>query len=125
MRPGVCLSQGNPDLGDCAFEPGSPAREARASFDAARAADVGAVDAAKWFCADGRCPSVVGRYITMRDSEHVTPDYARWIAPSAGGRSRSRRSGPRTGRRRFLTGTRNYRSVVRSGPGSAVTLGMV
>ncbi len=78
---GVCLSQGDPDLGDCAFKPGSRAkREARASFDAARAADVGVVDAAKWFCADGRCPSVVGRFITMRDSEHVTPDYARWIA---------------------------------------------
>jgi peptidoglycan/LPS O-acetylase OafA/YrhL len=78
---GVCLSQGDPDLGDCAFKPGPfSVREAKASFRAARAADIGFVDAQKWFCADGLCPSVVGRYITMRDSEHVTPDYARWLA---------------------------------------------
>jgi hypothetical protein len=38
------------------------------------------VDAAKWFCADGLCPSVVGKYITMRDSHHMTPDYSRWLA---------------------------------------------
>jgi hypothetical protein len=95
---GVCLSLGDPDLGDCAFEPGPYAeREAAASFAAADAAGVGAVDASKWFCADGLCPSVVGSFITMRDSEHMTPDYSRWLAeplavelgvvtPSAGSR---------------------------------------
>ena len=78
---GVCLSLGNPDLGDCAFEPGKYAiHEAQASFRAARAAGGGVVDAATWFCADGRCPSVVGSFITMRDSEHMTPDYGRWLA---------------------------------------------
>lgn len=78
---GVCLSLGDPDLGDCAFEPGSYAiHEARASFRAARSAGVGVVDASVWFCADGLCPSVVGSFITMRDSEHMTPDYGRWLA---------------------------------------------
>jgi hypothetical protein len=78
---GVCLSNGHPDLGDCAFPPGPGARmEARASFAAARAAGIGHVDASRWFCADDVCPSVVGHFITMRDSEHMTPDYARWLA---------------------------------------------
>jgi peptidoglycan/LPS O-acetylase OafA/YrhL len=78
---GVCLSRGDPDLGDCAFRPGRFAqREAEASFAAAEAAGVGAVDALPWFCADDLCPSVVGHYITMRDSEHMTPDYSRWLA---------------------------------------------
>jgi peptidoglycan/LPS O-acetylase OafA/YrhL len=78
---GVCLSQGDPDLGDCAFEPEPRAsRVAKASFAAAREAGVGVVDAHKWFCAGGVCPSVVGNFITMRDSEHMTPDYARWLA---------------------------------------------
>ncbi|MBZ5737300.1 acyltransferase family protein [Nocardioides mangrovi] len=78
---GVCLSQGHPDLGDCAFPPGPYAhREAEASFRAARAAGAGVVDAGPWFCAQDLCPSVVGKYITLRDSEHVTPDYARWLA---------------------------------------------
>jgi hypothetical protein len=78
---GVCLSKGNPDLGDCAFPPARSARhEAKIFFGAAEAAGVGSVDAAKWFCADGLCPSVVGKYITMRDSHHMTPDYSRWLA---------------------------------------------
>jgi hypothetical protein len=50
------------------------------SFAAARSAGVGVVDALKWFCADNLCPAVVGSYITMRDSEHMTPDYSRWLA---------------------------------------------
>ncbi len=80
---GVCLSLGRPDLGDCAFEPGPYAeREAATSFAAARDAGVGFVDAERWFCSDGICPSVVGDFITMRDSEHMTPDYARWLAPA-------------------------------------------
>ncbi len=80
---GVCLSLGRPDLGDCAFESGSFAeREARTSFEAARQAGVGFVDAEPWFCDHGVCPSVVGDFITMRDSEHMTPDYARWLAPA-------------------------------------------
>jgi peptidoglycan/LPS O-acetylase OafA/YrhL len=78
---GVCLSKGDPDLGDCAFPPGTSARhEAKILFAAAEAAGVGSVDAAKWFCADGLCPAVVGKYITMRDSHHMTPDYSRWLA---------------------------------------------
>ena len=38
------------------------------------------VDARRWFCADGTCPAVVGSYVTMRDREHMTPEYARWLA---------------------------------------------
>lgn len=80
---GVCLSLGRPDLGDCAFVPGQYAeREARTSFAAGRQAGVRVVDAGPWFCSDGLCPSVVGDFITMRDSEHMTPDYARWLAPA-------------------------------------------
>ncbi len=78
---GVCLSDGSPDLGDCAFPPGEFAvREARTSFAAAEAAGADFVDASKWFCAEGLCPSVVGKFITMRDSHHMTPDYSRWLA---------------------------------------------
>ncbi len=78
---GVCLAQGDPDLGDCAFRPERrPHREAQASFAAARSTGTLVVDASPWFCADGLCPPVVGRFITLRDSEHMTPDYSRWLA---------------------------------------------
>ena len=78
---GVCLSTAGADLGDCLFQPGPRAtRYAKAAFEAASETGVGAVDARDWFCADGGCPSVVGDFITMRDKEHVTPEYARHLA---------------------------------------------
>ena len=76
---GVCLSYGNPDLGTALPPRRSPSARPE-SFAAARSAGVGVVDASRWFCADDLCPSVVGRFITMRDSEHMTPDYSRWLA---------------------------------------------
>lgn len=78
---GVCLSEEGADLGDCAWPPGETFEQvARTQARAARAAGVEVIDAQPWFCADGLCPSVIGRYITLRDAEHVTPDYARALA---------------------------------------------
>ncbi len=81
QEAGVCLTKDRPDLGDCAFPPGSRSeRAAKQLLESARAAGAGSVNAKRWFCADGLCPAVVGRFITMRDTEHMTPDYARWLA---------------------------------------------
>ena len=78
---GVCLSSATRTSGTAPSSPARTpsARPRRRSPRPARAG-VGVVDALKWFCADRLCPSVVGRYITMRDSEHMTPDYSRWLA---------------------------------------------
>ncbi|WP_340537543.1 acyltransferase family protein [Nocardioides sp. GXZ039] len=82
-EPGTCLSDGNPDLGECSWKPGPYSQKvAKTSFAAAKAAGAESLDVLRWFCADDLCPSVVGSYITMRDSEHITPDYARWISPA-------------------------------------------
>ncbi|WP_185995735.1 acyltransferase family protein [Nocardioides campestrisoli] len=83
---GVCLSQGSPDLGDCLFPAGPRAEKfATTAFRAARDAGASSVDAKDWFCTDQGCPAVVGDFITMRDKEHITPDYATWLAePLAG-----------------------------------------
>jgi peptidoglycan/LPS O-acetylase OafA/YrhL len=79
-EPGVCLSSGSVDLGDCLFRRG-PIRHAIQREFSHAAEDLGAqfVDASKWFCFQRDCPAVVGRVITMRDSEHVTPTYARML----------------------------------------------
>jgi hypothetical protein len=76
----VCLSEAD-DLGDCLFSPSPGQRAIERSF-APVAADVGAeyVDAEKWFCAKRRCPSVIGSFIPMRDSEHMTTEYAEHLA---------------------------------------------
>ena len=81
QEAGVCLTKDDPDLGDCAFPPGNRSqRAAKVLLSAAEASGAEAVNAKRWFCADGLCPAVVGNYITMRDTEHMTPDYARWLA---------------------------------------------
>jgi peptidoglycan/LPS O-acetylase OafA/YrhL len=80
-EPGVCLSSGDVDLGDCLFEEGRVSRKIQKSL-AKRAAtlDVPFVSASTWFCYERECPSVVGSTVTMRDSEHMTPEYARQLA---------------------------------------------
>ncbi len=82
---GTCLTRGSPDLGDCLLSAGRAARSYdRASYAAARESGAGVVDVRRWFCVDDECPAVVGSFVTMRDREHVTPDYARWLAPALG-----------------------------------------
>ncbi|MCD4534167.1 acyltransferase [Nocardioides sp. cx-169] len=86
-EPGVCLTSGEVDLGDCLFEAGPQARAIQMGFrDAARRAGAPFVNAAPWFCFDKQCPSVVGSTVTMRDKEHMTPDYARQLAVPLGRR---------------------------------------
>jgi peptidoglycan/LPS O-acetylase OafA/YrhL len=76
----VCLSQAD-DLGDCLLSPERGPRQLQRGF--ARVAEslgLEAVDAEKWFCERLECPSVVGRFITMRDSEHMTTAWSEELA---------------------------------------------
>ena len=79
--PAECLTDDNPTLADCTMRSASKAvQQAALLMDAARRAGAEVVDAQRWFCAEGRCPMVVGEYITLRDTHHVTPQYAEQIA---------------------------------------------
>ncbi len=79
--PGACLSDMAADLGDCLFRRGRPAERVQQELRrAAERAGVGHVDVSPWFCHQGGCPAVVGRTITMRDRQHLTPDYARSLS---------------------------------------------
>lgn len=79
-EPGVCLSNGATDLGSCLLEAGPEARRYQLGFErVARRLGVTVVDAEKWFCFEGECPAVVGTYVTMRDSEHMTTAYSRTL----------------------------------------------
>ena len=48
---------------------------------AAAEADVTFVDTEPWFCAEGTCPPVIGSVLVYRDYHHITPAYARTLAP--------------------------------------------
>lgn len=81
LTPGECLTDGEPTLGDCTFSSVAKATEqARVLLDAARRAGGEVLDAHDWFCSAGRCPMVVGDYVTLRDTHHMTRDYAEVLA---------------------------------------------
>ncbi|MBZ5741007.1 acyltransferase family protein [Nocardioides mangrovi] len=48
----------------------------------AASAGVQVLDPTRWFCLHGRCPGVVGDYITRRDLAHVTVEYASYLTPA-------------------------------------------
>ncbi len=76
-EPGVCMSEGGATLEDCLFKRGPVMHAIQMDFkDAARQQDVTFVNAAPWFCYRLMCPPVIGSTIAMRDSEHMTPEYA-------------------------------------------------
>ncbi len=77
-EPGVCMSQGGGvTLKDCLFKRGPVMHSIQMAFKkAARDQGVPFVNASPWFCYQLMCPPVIGRTIAMRDSEHMTPEYA-------------------------------------------------
>jgi hypothetical protein len=68
--------------GDCTQPVPQEWRQVRAAEQAAaRAAGASYVDPEPWFCADGRCPAVVGSTPVYTDGRHLTAAYARRLAP--------------------------------------------
>jgi hypothetical protein len=52
--------------------------------DVARTTGALHVDPERWFCADDRCPAVVGSTPVYADGLHMTAEYAERIAPEVG-----------------------------------------
>ena len=79
--PSVCLSKGDPDLGDCVYSPDPFSAEIRdRSRDEAQAAGVQFIDPSRWVCFHKVCPSVIGSWISYRDTGHLSTPYARALA---------------------------------------------
>ena len=78
--PGRCLSERDATLAGCLSEGNrTNVRFADALRDGALAAGAEYVRTAQWFCADGRCPTVIGDYIARRDKAHVSVSYADYL----------------------------------------------
>ena len=79
--PGRCLSERDATLdvvhvrGRRHLASGSPT----SLRDGALAAGAEFVKTSQWFCADGRCPTVIGDYIARRDKAHVSVSYAEYL----------------------------------------------
>ncbi len=84
ISPVKCLTTRNPapSLKGCLSPPEPRSEEMMEATQ--RAADIAGAEflvTEQWFCADGLCPTVVGRLITHRDVEHISIPYSEYLAP--------------------------------------------
>jgi hypothetical protein len=79
-HPGRCLSERGATLASCLSAEDPVSLTFIDSLRQAAAAEkVQFVETGAWFCADGKCPSVVGDYIAHRDRTHISESYADYL----------------------------------------------
>ncbi|WP_460715194.1 acyltransferase family protein [Nocardioides dilutus] len=85
FQPGDCLSERDATLLGCMSEGNATGiRFADSLRDGALAAGAEYVTTTQWFCAYGKCPSVIGDYIARRDRAHVSVSYAEYLTEELG-----------------------------------------
>jgi len=83
--PGTCLTQGEPSLGDCMFNPVERSEIlAEVAVESARLTGAEVVDPTPWLCYDSDCPVVIGGTLSYRDTDHITTEYAASLAGALG-----------------------------------------
>ena len=83
--PGTCLTQGEPSLGDCMFNPVERSEIlAEVAVQSALLTGTDVVDPTPWLCYDGDCPVVIGGTLSYRDTDHITTEYAASLAGALG-----------------------------------------
>ena len=81
VNPIDCLLASGATLGSCTFSFTADLRRVHSTMRGlAVAAGADFVPTLRWFCANGVCPIVVGRFIVYWDTNHMTATYARHIA---------------------------------------------
>ncbi len=58
----------------------NPGRRAKVAKEA-ESLGVTVIDPVSWMCLNTRCPLVIGNVLTYRDNHHLTPPFARMLAP--------------------------------------------
>jgi hypothetical protein len=78
-----CLSQHLIDAVSCTWSltQAVNVQGAVAEANVARAAGASYVDVAPWLCTPEKCAVIVGNLLVYRDYNHVTTEFASWLAP--------------------------------------------
>jgi hypothetical protein len=78
-----CLSQNLTDAVMCTrpLTAAVDVQGAVAEATVARTAGASYVDVAPWLCTPSRCAVIVGNLLVYRDDNHVTTEFAQWLAP--------------------------------------------
>ncbi|MCH7232372.1 acyltransferase [Glycomyces sp. L485] len=51
-----------------------------AGIEVQKAEGVTVIDTVQWLCVDGVCPPIVGDMLVLRDTNHITTPYAKWLS---------------------------------------------
>ena len=82
-----CLAQHLDAVGACSLKISESylynGRRSQLAAGLARAG-VTTLDPQAWLCADGLCPTVVGKMLVYRDASHLSATYSRWLEPLLG-----------------------------------------
>ena len=80
--PSQCMSAAGANLGRCALHVTPAIRASLTSIQAmVDRHGYPAIPTLQWFCDQGICPTVIDGTVTSEDGNHVTPQYARLLAP--------------------------------------------
>jgi hypothetical protein len=80
--PEQCMGSTGANLGSCALYETPAIHASLAAIQAMANRDsYPAIPTLQWFCAGGVCPTVVDGTVTSADGNHITPEYARLLAP--------------------------------------------
>ncbi|HET7704281.1 MAG TPA: acyltransferase family protein [Candidatus Limnocylindrales bacterium] len=82
VDPPVCLSKHLDDASACATRSSAALDAGRTAADARLAAAAGAsfIDPTPWVCPSEPCPVVIGSYLVLRDSHHLTTPFSTALA---------------------------------------------
>lgn len=80
--PSECMSSAGATIGACALRLTPAIRASLVQIQAMLERDrYPAIPTLQWFCAAGICPTVIDGTVTSEDGNHITPEYAQFLAP--------------------------------------------
>lgn len=84
--PAQCMNATGATLGRCALRLTPAIRASLVQIQAMVNRDAfPAIPTLQWFCASEICPTVIAGTVTSEDGNHITPQYARLLAPRMAG----------------------------------------
>jgi hypothetical protein len=85
--PAQCMSSQGANIGRCALHETPAMRASLTQIQAMVNRDeYPTIPTLQWFCAQTICPTVIAGTVTSEDGNHLTPEYAQWLAPRLAGR---------------------------------------
>ncbi|GAB3656928.1 acyltransferase family protein [Glycomyces tarimensis] len=78
-----CVAIHQEQVRECVLDQGEAVQNTElreAGIEVQEAAGVTVVDTVPWLCVDEACPPIVGNMLVLRDTNHITTPYSKWLS---------------------------------------------